>query len=92
LEYLRSYGFKTFGHIWDESYDTIADPHQRITAVASLLKSLCDLSVTERIALFDLCRETIQHNWDHFYGGGFEAVLWAELQSMLKDIHAESSL
>ena len=86
LEYLRSYGFKTFGHIWDESYDTIADPHQRIAAVASLLKSLCDLSVEERIALFDLCRETIEHNWNHFYGGGFEAVLWDELQGMLNGI------
>ena len=92
LEYLRSYGFKTFGHIWDESYDTIADPHQRIQAVAGLLKTLCDLSLEERIALFNLCRETIEHNWNHFYGGGFEAILWDELQSMLKAIHAESSL
>ena len=92
LEYLRSYGFKTFGHIWDESYDTIADPHQRIAAVASLLKTLCDLSVEERIALFRLCYGTIQHNWNHFYNGGFEKILWAELQCMLKDIHAESSI
>ena len=92
LEYLRSYGFKTFGHIWDESYDTVASPHERIRAVASLLKNLCDLSVEERIALFDLCRGTIEHNWNHFYNGGFEAVLWAELQSMLKAIHVESSL
>lgn len=86
LEYLRSYGFKTFGDFWDESYDTIADPHQRIAAVAGLLKSLCDLSVEDRIALFDLCRETIEHNWNHFYGGGFEAILWDELQGMLNGI------
>lgn len=92
LKYLRSYGFKTFGHIWDESYDTIADPHQRIAEVASLLKTLCDLSVEERIALFDLCRETIEHNWNHFYGGGFEAILWTELNEMLGALHAESSL
>jgi len=92
LEYLRSYGFKTFGHIWDESYDTIADPHQRIAAVASLLKTLCDLSAAERIALFNLCHETIEHNWNHFYNGDFEAVLWEELQCMLKEIHAESNI
>jgi len=92
LEYLRSYGFKTFGHVWDESYDAIQDPHERIRAVASLLKTLCDLSVEERIALFHLCRETVEHNWKHFYNGGFEEVLWEELQSMLKDIHAESRL
>jgi hypothetical protein len=86
LEYLRSYGFKTFGHVWDESYDTVADPHERIAAVASLLKTLCNLSVTERIALYNLCRETIEHNWNHFYNGGFEKILWAELQAMLNGI------
>jgi hypothetical protein len=86
LEYLRSYGFKTFGHVWDESYDTVADDHERIRAVASLLQSLCDLSVTERIVLYNLCRETIEHNWNHFYNGGFERILWAELQDMLNGI------
>lgn len=92
LEYLRSYGFKTFGHIWDESYDSIADPHERIAEIARLLKTLCDLSVEERVALFRLCRETIEHNWNHFYNGGFEKILWNELQCMLKDVHAESSI
>jgi len=92
LEYLRSYGFKTFGDIWDESYDTIADPHLRVAAVASLLRGLCDLSVAERIVLFNHCHRTIQHNWNHFYNGGFEAVLWAELQQMLRAMHVKSSL
>ena len=89
LEYLRSYGFKTFGHVWDESYDAIQDDHERIRAVASLLQTLCDLSVTERIALYHRCRETIEHNWNHFYAGaegGFERILWAELQDMLNGI------
>jgi hypothetical protein len=86
LEYLRSYGFKTFGHVWDESYDAIQDDHERIAAVASLLRSLCDLSVTERLALWQVCRETIEHNWNHFYNGGFEKILWAELRDMLNGI------
>lgn len=86
LEYLRSYGFRTFGHIWDESYDSIQDDHERIQSVASLLQTLCDLSVEERIALYNLCKETIEHNWNHFYNGGFEQVLWSELQTMLNGI------
>jgi hypothetical protein len=92
LEYLRSYGFKTFGHLWDEGYDTIEDPHQRIQAISRLLKNLCDLSVKERASLFHDALPTINHNWNHFYNGGFESVLWAELQTMLKAIHAESRL
>jgi hypothetical protein len=86
LEYLRSYGFKTFGHIWDESYDAIQDDRDRIRAVSSLLQTLCDLSVEERIALYQDCHETIEHNWNHFYNGGFEAILWGELQEMLNGI------
>ena len=86
LEYLRSYGFKTFGHVWDESYDTIQDPHQRIRAVAGLLKDLCGLSPAERVTLFHDAIPTIEHNWNHFYGGGFEAVLWDELQGMLNRV------
>ena len=86
LEYLRGYGFKTFGHLWDESYDNIQDPHQRIRAIAGLLEDLCGLSVAERTALFHHAIPTIEHNWNHFYNGGFERVLWAELQGMLSRV------
>ena len=90
LEYLRSYGFKTFGHIWDESYDTIQDDHERIAAVAGLLQTLCNLSIEARLALWQVCQETIEHNWNHFYNGGFEKVLWTELQGMLNGIESSS--
>jgi len=92
LEYLRSYGFKTFGHLWDEGYDTIEDPHERIQAIAGLLKDLHSLSPAERTSLFHHAIPTINHNWNHFYKGGFESVLWDELQSMLKDIHVKPSI
>ena len=90
LQYLRSYGFKTFGHLWDESYDAIQDDDQRIAAVAQLLKQLDSLSITERYNLFMAARETVEHNWNHFYNGGFEQVLWQELQGMLNDIEHTS--
>jgi hypothetical protein len=86
LEYLRSYGFKTFGHVWDESYDSIADPHQRIKAVADLLKTLDDQTAEQRQLMLQQCQEVIEHNWNHFYDGGFEAVLWQELRTMLDAI------
>jgi hypothetical protein len=85
LEYLRSYGFRTFGNIWDESYDS-AEDDVRITCIAELLKSLDALSTQAKQDLFDAAQEVIQHNWNHFYNGGFEAVLWAELNEMLNAI------
>jgi len=89
LEYLRSYGFRTFEGIWDESYDQ-AEDSVRIERIASLLRSLDELSVTAKQDLFAQAREVIEHNWNHFYGGGFEQILWAELQEMLNGIESNS--
>ena len=85
LEYLRSYGFRTFGDIWDESYDD-ADDDVRIEKIAKLLKELDNLSVDQKQKTFESARDIIEHNWNHFYNGGFESVLWAELQEMLNGI------
>jgi len=88
LEYLRSYGFRTFEGIWDESYD-LAEDSVRIERVASLLRSLDELPPEGKQDLFDQAREVVEHNWNHFYNGGFEAVLWAELQEMLNEIESD---
>jgi len=85
LEYLRSYGFRTFGNIWDESYDQ-ADDDIRIEKIAQLLKQLDDLSTAEKQKMFESACDVIEHNWNHFYNGGFESVLWEELQEMLNGI------
>ena len=91
LKYLRSYGFKTFEGIWDESYDD-AEDDVRIQRIASLLRSLDELGEQGRQDLFEMALPVIEHNWNHFYGGGFEAVLWKELTDMLEAIRVESSL
>jgi hypothetical protein len=85
LEYLRSYGFQTFGDIWDESYDQ-ADDDIRIEKIAKLLKDLDDLPIAEKQKVFESAHGVIEHNWNHFYNGGFESVLWVELQEMLNGI------
>jgi hypothetical protein len=89
LKYLRSYGFRTFEGIWDESYDQ-AEDDVRIERIASLLRSLNELPSAAKQDLFEQSQEVIEHNWNHFYGGGFEAILWQELKDMLNGI--ESSM
>jgi hypothetical protein len=89
LRYLRSYGFQTFGDLWDESYDDEPDDSKRIEKIAHTLKLLDDLG-EYRQAIFDSAWEIVEHNWNHFYGGGFEAILWQELKDMLNDIEFDS--
>jgi len=86
LEYLRSYGFRTFDTLWDESYDRIENDEDRYSAVADVLTELDRSSTQEKQALFDSAAEICEHNYDHFYSGGFEAVLWTELTRMLGEL------
>jgi hypothetical protein len=86
LEYLRSYGFQTFGAFWDESYDLETDDFVRAEKVAAVLKQLDDLSDEKKQELFQACWPAIEHNWNWFYQGRFESVLWAELTDMLESI------
>jgi hypothetical protein len=86
LAYLREYGFKTFGSIFDESYDTETNDILRIERVTKLLKDLDDLSVAERQDIHRACLPIVEHNFEHFYGSGFSNILWNELLNMLKDL------
>jgi hypothetical protein len=86
LAYLRSYGFRTFGEFWDESYDEETNDLIRAEKVAAVLKKLDDLSADEKQQLFQDCWHVIEHNWNWFYKGGLESVLWPELIEMLDSV------
>jgi hypothetical protein len=86
LKHLRSYGFKTFDSIWDESYDDEPNDIIRLERIASLLRSLDELSLEGKQDLFNMAKEICEYNYNHFYGGGFEKVLETELTAMLESI------
>jgi len=88
LEYLRSYGFETFSSVWDESYD-VADDNVRCSRIASLLE---ELEHADWKHLQQQCAPIVEHNFNHFYGGEFEKILWEEFNSMLEKIKDEFSV
>ena len=88
LSYIRSYGFKTFSDVWDEGYDLIEDDYDRNRILCTLLKHLDKLTIQQKQQMFEKCIPIIEHNWNHFYHGGFEKVLWAELPTMLHNLKA----
>ena len=87
LEYMREYGFKTFSGIFDESYDTETNDIHRIDRVIKLLKDLDSLTVKERQQIHRACLPVVEHNFNHFYRGGFGDLLWKELVGMLEGLH-----
>jgi hypothetical protein len=86
LAYLRSYGFQTFNDYWDESYDQEIDDFRRLEKISDLLKKFIMMSDRQRQELYEATFPIIEHNFNHFYNGGFENILWKELQNMLPDI------
>jgi len=85
LDYLRSYGFQTFSDLWDESYDLETNDILRIEKISLLLKDLDSISQKEKQTLFKASNKICQHNFEHFYRGGFGDTLWKELTTMLKE-------
>ena len=67
LEYLRNYGFKTFGDYWDESYDTIISPSQRMDAVLDVLTKIANTSQSELRSMKQDMAHILEHNYYHFY-------------------------
>lgn len=86
LEYLRRYGFQTFEHIWTEDYDQEHNDAMRLEKIARLLKDLDDQSPQELQRMYQAAQPVLQHNWQHFYGGDFEHILWQEFTHMLGQI------
>ena len=86
LEYMRSYGFQTFASVFDESYDEETDDIRRVERVTRLLKDLDSLSIKEKLHIHRACLPVVEHNYNHFYRGGFANVLWNELTDMLNGL------
>jgi len=82
LDYLKMYGFETFNSVWDESYD-VADDDVRCSRIASLLE---ELHYADWQHLQEQCAPIVEHNFNHFYSGAFEKILWKEMESMLEQI------
>ena len=81
LEYLRSYGFKTFGDFWSEDYDN--EPNNvRLESITNTLIELNNLSLKEKAQLQKHLTPIVEHNFNWFYSKEFEELLWKELTTM----------
>lgn len=75
LQYLRGYGFKTFGDWIDESYDTVDDDNQRLDLITREVDKICKKSHTERIEIYKDMKAVLEHNKRHFFGRFREIIV-----------------
>ena len=71
LKHLQKLGFKTFNDFWDEEYDNIIDPTQRIKALADIIEDISNRSLSELQAMCIKMSDILEYNFDyyrkHFY-------------------------
>lgn len=84
LEYLRGYGFKTFGNIWDESYDQIEDPKERLIRIVNLMRDIADWTPEQRTSKMAQAQSVVDHNKKHFFSSNFFDIVTTELTANLK--------
>ena len=84
LEYLRSYGFRTFGDVWDESYDNIKDPRRRLQAIADLMQQISIWSPEVRKQKMAQAQIITQYNKKLFFSAEFFNLVVKELTDNLK--------
>lgn len=78
LEYLRSYGFKTFDQWIDESYDYEPDPDIRLQKIVNEVKKLCALPDYKIFQMFNEMQSVLEFNREHFYNN-FKTIVIDEL-------------
>jgi len=89
LEYLRSYGFKTFGSVWDESYDVIKDPGQRLYAITNLMAQIANWGPLVREHKLAEAQAVSDYNRQHFFSQEFFNQVTDELTANLTTALAE---
>ena len=95
LEYLKKYGFNTFGHIWSEQYDQEIDPKKRLDAIISLMKEIAGWDYQTKKQKMLQAQSVADYNRAHFFSNKFMEQcldeLYTNLQAGIKELKNTST-
>ena len=83
LQYLRNYGFRTFGNIIDESYDLIENPLDRLKAIVLAMQQIANWTDDERHYKMSQLQQIAEFNRKHFFSSKFFNQVITELKENL---------
>ena len=67
LSNLKNAGYKTFSDYWDESYDSVIDPTQRMLTIIDIIQSLCTRSVSDLQNMCQHMQSILDYNFDYCF-------------------------
>jgi hypothetical protein len=83
LKYLQRYGFKTFGDLWDESYDNIENPEQRLCLIIAVMKEIASWDDATKQQKLQQAQTIADYNRTWFFSEDFWNLICGELQTNL---------
>lgn len=67
LNDLKNFGFQTFDQWWDESYDSIEDPIDRLLAITDIISAIAKKTKKELVEMLHEIEPVLKHNYNHYY-------------------------
>jgi hypothetical protein len=89
LEYLKSYGFKTFDLWIDESYDQESDIVKRMEMIVKEMKRINNMSAVEKKQMLVELKKITEYNKKHFFSNIFFNQIQSELVENLNQAVAK---
>ena len=83
LAELKHLGYKTFDLWWDESYDSITDPIQRLQSVVRIINEICSMNEEDLTVMLHAMQHVLDYNYNRFYSKEFIDCCWNELTTNL---------
>lgn len=83
LEYLRRYGFKTFGQIWNEDYDLIDNSEERLVAITDLMHDIANWGAALSKHKLAQAQDIADYNKQYFFSKEFHDIIINELRTNL---------
>lgn len=80
LQYLKNYGFKTFGHLIDESYDSEPDPLTRLEKIIATMLKISQMTIVQKNNLFKELHLIAEYNKKKFWSKEFNNTIIDEFK------------
>jgi hypothetical protein len=79
---LKKLGFKTFEKLWDESYDSINDPNQRIRAIVEIINKFGELSNDQLQDIMYSIKDIVEFNYEFYVNEFANTILKNRLATL----------